>query len=320
MTGARIPSFSALGEPTMLKFVAKRVFASIVMMFLLVTISFFMVKLLPGNPFASEKMQAGSRAAIYKYYGLDKPLTTQYVTYLGNLLHGDLGVSFKLRAIRVNQIIAGAFPKSLDLGIRAIVFALAFGLFLGILAAFRRGRPLDTFAMLVAIVGISVPSFIIGFFLQYLFSVKLKWFPVAGYESFKHTVLPSFALGLGMLATIAKYTRTSMLEVINSDFVRTADAKGLSKIDIIVKHQLRNALLPIVTLLGPMVASVITGTFVVENVFAIPGLGVYYVTSIQNLDYTMVLGLTIFFAGFLVVMNMLVDIVYMLIDPRIKVD
>jgi oligopeptide transport system permease protein len=302
----------------MLKFVARRALASVVMMFLLVTISFFLVKLLPGNPFASEKMQAGSKAAIYAYYGLDKPLTTQYFTYLGNLARGDLGVSFKLRAIRVNQIIAGAFPKSLDLGIRAIAFALVVGLLLGVLAAFRRGRALDTFAMLVAIVGISVPSFIIGFFIQYFFSVKLKWFPVAGYENFRSTVLPSFALGLGMLATIAKYTRASMLEVINSDYIKTADAKGLSRLDIIVKHQMRNALMSVVTLLGPMVASVITGTFVVENVFAIPGLGVYYVTSIQNLDYTMVLGLTIFFALFLVVMNLIVDIVYMLIDPRIK--
>jgi oligopeptide transport system permease protein len=301
-----------------LKFVARRAAASIVMMFLLVTIAFFLVKLLPGNPFASEKMQAGSKAAIYSYYGLDKPLVTQYFTYLGNLLRGDLGVSFKLRAIRVNQIIAGAFPKSLDLGIRAIVFALVAGLLLGIVAAFRRGRALDTLAMLVAIVGISVPSFIIGFFIQYFFSVKLKWFPVAGYDSFRHTVLPSFALGLGMLATIAKYTRTSMLEVIYSDYVKTADSKGLSKLDIVLRHQLRNALMPVVTLLGPMVAAVITGTFVVENVFAIPGLGVYYVTSVQNLDYTMVLGLTIFFAGFLVVMNLAVDIVYMLIDPRIK--
>lgn len=304
----------------MLKYVAKRVLASLVMMFLLVTIAFFMVKILPGNPFASERMQAGSKKAIYAYYGLDKPLWEQYITYLKNLLQGDLGVSFKLRSIKVNNIIAEAFPKSCDLGIRALIFALVFGLLLGILAAFRRGKAIDTFSMIIAIIGTSVPSFIIGFFIQYLFSVKLKWFPVAGYEGFKYTVLPSFALGLGMLATIAKYTRTSMLEVINSDFVKTANAKGLSKLQIIFKHQLRNALIPIITLLGPMVASVITGTFVVEKVFAIAGLGGYYVTSVTNLDYTMILGLTIFFAGFLVAMNLIVDIVYVVIDPRIKLN
>jgi oligopeptide transport system permease protein len=193
-------------------------------------------------------------------------------------------------------------------------------LLLGIIAAYQRGKPMDTFTMILAIIGISVPSFIIGFFIQYIFAVKLKWFPVAQYDTQMHTVLPTFALGLGMLAVIAKYTRTSMLEVISSDYVKTADSKGLSKPRIIFVHQLRNALMPVITLLGPMVASVITGTFVVENVFAIPGLGRHYVTSVQNLDYTLITGLTIFFAVILVVMNLIVDIVYALIDPRIKLD
>jgi oligopeptide transport system permease protein len=290
------------------------------MIFLLVTISFFMVKLIPGSPFTSEKMQAGNKAAIYAYYGLDKPVYVQYFVYLKNLLKGDLGVSYKIRSISVNQIIADAFPYSLDLGLRAIAFALVAGLLLGIIAAYQRGKPMDTFTMVLAIIGISVPSFIVGFFIQYVFAVKLKWFPVAQYETQMHTVLPTFALGLGMLAVIAKYTRTSMLEVISSDYVKTADSKGLSKPRIIFVHQLRNALMPVITLLGPMVAAVITGTFVVENVFAIPGLGRHYVTSVQNLDYTLIVGLTIFFAVILVVMNLIVDIVYALIDPRIKLD
>jgi oligopeptide transport system permease protein len=303
-----------------LKYTFKRITSSLVMIFLLVTISFFLVKLIPGSPFTSEKMQAGNKAAIYAYYGLDKPVYEQYFVYLKNLLKGDLGVSYKIRSISVNQIIASAFPYSLDLGLRAIAFALVAGLLLGIIAAYQRGKPMDTFTMILAIIGISVPSFIIGFFIQYIFAVKLKWFPVAQYDTQMHTVLPTFALGLGMLAVIAKYTRTSMLEVISSDYVKTADSKGLSKPRIIFVHQLRNALMPVITLLGPMVASVITGTFVVENVFAIPGLGRHYVTSVQNLDYTLITGLTIFFAVILVVMNLIVDIVYALIDPRIKLD
>ncbi len=288
------------------------------MLLALITISFFVIKLIPGNPFASERMQPGAKKAIYAYYGLDKPVYEQYYLYLKNLLRGDLGVSYKIRSVTVNEVIAKSFPYSLDLGLRAIVAAVAAGLGLGIVSAYRRGRALDTFTMILATVGTAVPSFLVGFFIQYLFAVKLRWLPVAQYTSFAHTILPSFALSLGMLATIAKYARASMIEVIYADYVKTADAKGLSKMRIVLHHQLRNALLPIVTLLGPMVAMVLTGTFVVENVFAIPGLGRYYVTSITNLDYTMIMGLTIFFAGFLVVMNLLVDVVYVLVDPRIK--
>src|SRR5574338_376266 len=301
-----------------LKYIAKRIAVAGLMLFILVTVSFFMVKLIPGSPFTSEKMQAGNKAAIYAYYGLDRPVHEQYLTYMKNLIRGDLGVSYKIRAISVNQIIADAFPYSLDLGLRAIAFALTMGLLLCIIAAYQRGKAMDTFTMILAIIGTSVPSFIVGFFIQYFFAVRLHWFPVAQYESLAHTVLPTIALSLGMMATIAKYTRTSMLEVISSDYVKTADAKGLSKSRIILVHQLRNALMPVVTLLGPMVAAVITGTFVVENVFAIPGLGRHYVTSVQNLDYTLITGLTIFFAVILVIMNLAVDIIYALIDPRIK--
>ena len=303
-----------------LKYIGKRVVVSVVMIFLLVTVSFFMVKLIPGSPFTSEKMQAGNKEAIYAYYGLDKPVYVQYLTYMRNLLRGDLGVSYKLRGIQVNDIIASSFPYSLDLGIRSIIFALITGLMLGIISAYRRGKAMDTVTMVVAIIGTSVPSFIVGFSVQYVFAVKLHWFPVAQYESVWHTILPTFALGLSMLASVAKYTRSSMLDILSSDFVKTADAKGLSRLRIVVVHQLRNALLPIITLLGPMVATTVTGTFVVENVFAIPGLGRQYVTSVQNLDYTLITGLTIFFAVVLVVMNLLVDIVYAFIDPRISLE
>lgn len=233
-----------------LKYIGKRIVVSAIMIFLLVTVSFFMVKLIPGSPFTSEKMQAGNKEAIYAYYGLDRPVYEQYLTYMKNLLHGDLGVSYKLRGIQVNDIIASSFPYSLDLGIRAIFFALTMGLLLGIIAAYRRGKAMDTITMIIAIIGTSVPSFIVGFFVQYIFAVKLRWFPVAQYETVWHTILPTFALGLGMLASISKYTRSSMLDVLSSDFVKTADAKGLSRVRIVLVHQLRNALLPIVTLLG----------------------------------------------------------------------
>jgi oligopeptide transport system permease protein len=302
----------------MIRFILKRLFASAIMLFLLITISFFTIKLIPGSPFTSEKMQPGSKKAIYAYYGLDKPVHEQYLLYLRNLLQGDLGVSYKIRSVSVNEVIAKSFPYSLDLGARSIALAVAAGLGLGIVSAYKRGKAVDAFTMILATIGIAVPSFLIGFFIQYIFAVKLRWLPVAQYTSFAHTILPTFALSLGMLATIAKYTRASMIEVIYADYVKTADAKGLSKWRIITRHQLRNALLPIVTLLGPMMAMILTGSFVVENVFAIPGLGRYYVTSITNLDYTMIMGLTIFFAVFLVAMNLLVDIVYVLIDPRIK--
>jgi oligopeptide transport system permease protein len=308
----------AIEEGVVFKFILKRLIASAIMLLLLITVSFFVIKLIPGSPFSSEKMQPGSKKAIYAYYGLDRPVYEQYFKYLRNLLKGDFGVSYKIRSVTVNEVIAKSFPYSLDLGIRAIVLAVAAGIALGIISAYRRGKALDTFTMILATVGTAVPSFLVGFFIQYLFAVKLRWLPVAQYTSFAHSILPTFALSLGMLATIAKYSRASMIEVIYADFVKTADAKGLSKLRIIAHHQLRNALLPIVTLLGPMVAMVLTGTFVVENVFSIPGLGRYYVTSITNLDYTMIMGLTIFFAGFLVVMNLLVDVVYVLIDPRIK--
>lgn len=302
----------------MAKYIIKRLLIAAATIFVLMSITFFVVQLLPGDPFTGAKVNPESVVQMRAYYGLDKPLYEQYFIYIKNIFKGDFGYSFAYRSRQVSDIIKTAFPYSLDLGIRSIVVAMVGGLVLGIIAAFQRGKAMDSFTMVLAIIGTSVPSFVIGAFIQYFFAVKLRWFPVAQYDTVWHTVLPTVALSLGMLASIAKYTRTSMLEVIETDYVKTADAKGLSKLEIIVKHQVRNALMPIVTLLGPMAASVITGTFVVENIFAIPGLGRHYVTSIQNLDYTLIIGLTIFFGIFLVCMNLVVDLIYGLIDPRIK--
>ena len=235
-----------------------------------------------------------------------------------HLLHGDFGYSLMSRGRRVNTIIAEAFPVSLDLGIRAMVIAIVFGLFFGIVAALNRGKSLDYLTVALVIVGVSVPSFVVAGILQYWLGVYLKVLPVARYESFWHTIMPSFALGIGTMAIIARYMRSSMLEIVNADYIRTARAKGLRPAQIVWRHQMRNALFPILTILGPTIAAVLTGSFVIESIFAIPGLGRYFVLAMQNLDYTLVLGLTVFFGAFLIAMNFLVDVAYGLIDPRIR--
>ncbi len=304
----------------MLRYIVRRVLISILTLFVLITISFILVKMLPGSPFTNRKVPEQSKQKLYEYYHLDKPVFTQYLGYMENLLKGNLGYSIAQTGRSINSIIAAAFPYSVDLGLRALLVGTVLGILLGIVAALRRGGMVDSLCMVTAVVGISVPSFIVGAMIQLVFAVKLKWFPVATYNGFSYTVLPTAALSLGMIATIAKYTRASMLEVIFADYVKTADAKGLSRFEIILKHMLRNALLPIITLLGPMVASVLTGTFVVEQIFAVPGLGKHFVTSIVNLDYSMIVSLTVFYGAFLVVMNLLVDIVYGIVDPRIRIE
>jgi len=287
-------------------------------MFVLATITFFLLRLVPGDPMAGPKVTPEVKAILRKHYGLDKPLMEQYFIYMGNLMHGDFGWSMAARGNRVNDIIKNAFPVSLDLGIRSMIVAIVLGLFFGIIAALNRGKPMDYLTVILVLIGISVPSFVIAAFLQYFFGVYLHILPVARYDTFKHTLLPTFALSLGTMATLARYMRASMLEVMMEDYIKTAKAKGLRRFQIVWRHQIRNALFPILTILGPSIAMVLTGSFVIETVFAIPGLGRFYVTAMQNLDYTLVIGLTLFFGFFLVIMNLLVDFAYGLIDPRIR--
>ncbi|WP_213513043.1 ABC transporter permease [Paenibacillus montaniterrae] len=304
----------------MLKYILKRLIISLITIWLLATVSFFLLRSLPGNPFQTEVLlSAEVQQRMISYYGLDRPLYEQYFTYLGNLVQGDLGYSLKYVNRSVNSIIAESFPVSAELGLRALAFALPIGLALGVVAARRRGKAADYMSVLVAVIGISVPSFIMGTLLQYGFSVKLGWFPVAQWKGWEYTVLPSIAMGLGLLATLTRLMRASMLEVTTQDYIKTARAKGLNERQIVWSHQLRNAMLPIVTVLGPLVANVLMGTFVVEQIFAIPGLGMHFVQSVQSLDYTMALGLTVFFGAFLVAANFIVDLVYGVIDPRIRV-
>ncbi|MCD2491162.1 ABC transporter permease [Lacrimispora sp. NSJ-141] len=302
----------------MVKYIVKKICVAFLTIFILVSVVFLMIRLLPGDPFNDVKVPKATQEKMRSYYGLDKPLHEQYLTYMNNLLHGNMGYSLRTQNRTVNEIIVKAFPYSLDLGIRALIFAVVAGLGLGILAALKHNKFWDHFSMTIAVIGISVPSFIIGSLIQYVFAVKLKILPVALWETEASTILPTFALGLGSVASVARIMRTSMLEISNEDYIKTAKAKGLSNFEITRKHKLRNSLLPIVTVLGPMVAVLLTGTFVIENIFAIPGLGKHYVNSIQTLDYPLILGMTLVYSVFLIVMQLFVDIVYGLVDPRIK--
>lgn len=304
----------------MAKYILKRLGISLLTLWLLITVSFFLLRTLPGNPFQTEKlMTVEMQEKMMSYYGLDKPLFQQYITYLGNLLHGDMGYSLKYTNRTVNSIIASSFPISADLGLRSLAVALPVGLFLGVVSARKRGKAVDYACVLVSVLGVSIPSFIMGSLLQFIFAVKLELLPMAQWKTEVHTILPTAALALSLLASLTRVMRASMLEVTTQDYIKTARAKGLSEGRIVWSHQIRNALVPIVTMLGPMVAGVLMGTFVIEKIFAIPGLGQHYVNSITGLDYTMTMGLTIFYGTFLVAANFLVDIAYGLIDPRIRV-
>lgn len=301
------------------KYIAKRIGISIITIFVLVSAVFFLVRLMPGGPFASDKMTPEIKAVMEAYYGLDKPVLVQYSTYLGNLLHGDFGYSMLYMNRTVNAVLLESFPYSFDIGIRALCFALSFGLVLGVIAALNRGKKLDFICIFIAIIGTSIPDFIMGGVLQYFFGIKWGILPVAQYKGIAYTILPMIALGFSTLAMISRVMRSSMLEVVNQDYIKTAKAKGLSKFRIVYKHQIRNAIMPVITVMGPVVASILTGTFVIESIFAIPGMGRYYVESISGLDYTMVLGMTVFYGIFLVIANMVVDILYGFVDPRIRV-
>lgn len=304
----------------MAKYILRRLIISVLTIWLLATASFFLLRALPGNPFQTEKLlTVEMQEKMIHYYGLDKPLWEQYVTYMGNLLHGDMGYSMKYTNRTVNSIIQSAFPISAALGLRALAVAVPIGLFLGILSARKRGKALDYTAVFISVVGVSIPSFIMGTFLQYIFAVKLQVLPIAQWKGEAYAVLPTTALALALLASLTRVMRASMLEVISQDYVKTARAKGLSEHRVVCFHQIRNAMVPIVTMLGPMVASVLMGTFVIEKIFAIPGLGQHFVNSITGLDYTMTMGLTIFYGTFLVAANFLVDIAYGLVDPRIRI-
>ena len=304
----------------MKKYICKRLIISLLTLFILVTCVWILTRLMPGDPINSEQSNEIIRANLESYYGLDQPLIVQYFKYIFNLLKGDLGYSFIYDKWTVNKIIEQGFPYSMDLGMRAVVVGTLAGVALGTLAALRRGKFSDHFAIFVAVVGASVPGFVIASFSQFIFSTKLKLLPPAGWSGFSATILPVFALSFASIARQARLMRTSMLEIANKEYIKTARAKGLNKFTIIIRYQIRNAVIPIVTILGPTLASVMTGSFIIESIFAIPGIGKYYVSGVQTMDYTLILGLSLFYGIFLVACNFLVDILYGIIDPRIRID
>ena len=305
----------------MLKYVLKRILSALVTIFFIITITFFLMKAIPGNPFAAEKMPNPEiEAAMMAKYGLDQPMPVQFVKYLGNLLHGDFGPSYKYTGKTVNDFIATGAPVSAKLGLVTLVFVLLTSIPMGILAALKNGKWQDMLLMAIATIGVTIPSFVIASMLIYVFSFKLNVLPTFGLDSWKSYILPVIAMGGYSVSYLARLMRSSLLEVMGQDYIRTARAKGLTEFAVVTKHALRNALIPVITVLGPTVAGLLTGSFVVEKIFAIPGIGYYFVNSVTQRDYTTIMGVTIFFAAFLMAMVLLVDIFYCLIDPRIKFD
>ncbi len=304
----------------------KRVIQGIITVWFIATATFFAMHSVPGDPLLNDRaMSPEIRANLEAKYGLDQPLLTQYVVYMTNLVRGDLGISFVHENQSVNDIISERFPVSAILGILALFIAAIGGVIWGALTALYRNQLPDYIIMFLVILGISVPSFVVAALSQ-LFLVNVNelagrtLLPVAGWGSVLHLLVPALVLGLSTMAYLTRLMRSSMLEITNSDFIRTAKAKGLPPARIFTRHQLRNAILPVVTVLGPQVAIITTGGFVVEIVFAIPGLGRFFVEAVQQLDYTVIMGTTVFYGAFLVVMVILVDLIYGYIDPRIKLE
>lgn len=301
------------------RYLWQRIISILLVLWVVVTATFILMHAIPGGPFTTEKaLPKAILENIEARYRLNDPLWKQYLDYLGNLLRWDLGPSFKYQGRTVNQIINEGFPVSAALGTVAIFLAVGMGIAAGVMAALRRGRWEDYAAMFLATLGYSIPSFILATLLMYVFAFKLRWFPPALWGTPSHLVLPALSLAGLPTAFIARLTRSSMLEVLGQDYIRTARAKGLSERVVILRHALKNAVMPVVTYLGPLAAMILTGSFVVETIFAIPGLGRYYVTSIYNRDYTTILGVTVFYSILVVGFNFAVDLLYGVLDPRIK--
>lgn len=303
----------------MFKYLLKRLAYIFISLFFIITLTFFLMQAAPGGPFASErKLPPKLEEQMNEAYGLNDPIHVQYIDYLTRVAKWDFGPSFKYVGQSVNDIISRSFPYSLILGLESILLALSIGILLGVIAALYHNKFPDYTAMVIAVLGISVPSFVLAAVLQYVFAFKLQVLPIAKFDSFAHTILPAVALAATPLAFIARLMRSSMLEVLSSDYIKTAKAKGLGARVTIYRHGIRNAILPVVSYLGPLVVGILTGSFIIETIFAIPGLGREFVTSVTNRDYTVIMGTTVFYAVLLLFSILLVDIIYSLIDPRIK--
>ncbi|MFC6334954.1 ABC transporter permease [Paenibacillus septentrionalis] len=303
----------------MVRYTIKKVLYMLLSLFVLASATFFLMKAIPGNPFQSEKnIPPAIQERLMERYGFDKPVWEQYLNYMGNLLKLDLGTSMKQQYVTVESVIKNGFGYSLQLGALAILVSIVVGVLLGLIAALNHRKFLDGFTIFIAVLGVSIPNFVVASALQYIFGVQLRWFSVTGLYGPLDYVLPVIALSFLPTAFIARLTRSSMIEVLSADYIKTARSKGLSGRVILVKHALRNAILPVVTYVGPMTANIITGSVIVEQIFGIGGLGKDFVNSITNRDYTLIMGLTLFYAVILMIARLITDIAYGFVDPRIK--
>lgn len=303
----------------MFRYLIKRLGSMVVTLLVIITLTFFLMHSIPGSPFNEERATSEAvQKNLESYYHLDEPLYVQYFLYLKSVATFDFGPSIKKSSQTVNEMLGRGFPVSFELGMVTLIVAIFSGILLGIIAALRHNGFIDYLAMTVAVVGISVPNFVMATLLIQQLAVTWEILPVATWTSPKHMILPTLALATGPMAIIARLTRSSMLEVLTQDYIRTAKAKGLTPVKIVFKHALKNALLPVVTILGSLAASILTGTFVIEKIFAIPGMGKYFVESINQRDYPVIMGTTIFYSTVLIMMLFLVDLAYGILDPRIK--
>ena len=305
----------------MKKYLIKRMGMMLITLFLITLLTFILMHAVPGGPFNGEKQVSKAvMDALNEKYKLNDPLWKQFIDYVSGLLRFDLGPSFKYQGKTVNDFIENGFPYSAKLGGITLVFVLLASIPMGIISALKNGKWQDMLLMAIATIGVTIPSFVIATALIYIFSFKLQWTPVYGVDTWKGYILPVIAMGGYSVSFLARLMRSSLLDVMGQDYIRTARAKGISETRVIVKHALRNALIPVVTVLGPTVANLLTGSFVIEKIFAIPGMGGYFVNSVTQRDYTTIMGMTVFYAAFLIAMVFIVDLFYCLIDPRIRYD
>lgn len=303
----------------MTKYVLSRIGYMIFTFILIASLTFFLMQTLPGSPFNDERLSEAQERILYERYALDKPLVIQYFKYLGNVMTGNLGVSFQFDGRAVTTIIGERIGVSAILGAQAMGVGVILGGVLGVIAAIKHNTIFDYSAMVIAVLGLSIPNFVFAGLLQYWIGVRLQWLPVAFWEGFEYSIMPTIALAAFVMATIARYMRSEMLEVLGQDYIATAQSKGLSSWTVIRKHGIRNAMIPIVTIIGPLTVSLMTGTLVVEQIFSVPGLGEQFVNSILTNDYPVIMGVTLFFSLLFIVVIFIVDILYGVIDPRIRI-
>ncbi len=306
---------------SMIRYILKRILISLATLFIILAVLFLMIKLLPGTPFNDEKLSEGQKAVIMAKYGLDRPIYIQFVSYLKNMVTGDFGISYALyKDLEVSTLVSSAAKISFSLGIFAVILGTIIGMVLGVVAALNRNKFWDTFATIISVIGVSVPSFVFALLLLIVLGVQFRWLPTI-YNSdhaFETSIIPVLALSVSVVANVARFTRTEMISVLTSDYIQLAKAKGISATKIITRHSLRNALIPVVTILGPILVNLMTGTMVVEQISGVPGLGKLLINSIRANDYNIILACAFLYSAMYIIMMLIIDVSYGIIDPRIR--